>query len=40
MICPEHKLPAKIPLVRGALQVAVCCKKLEAAIREELEPYK
>lgn len=38
VLCPEHKLTAKISLVRGALQVAVCCKKLEAAIREELEP--
>lgn len=38
VLCPEHKLPAKVSLVRGALQVAVCCKKLEAAVREELKP--
>ncbi len=36
--CPEHKKHATVSLVNGALQVAVCCKKLEAAIREELEP--
>lgn len=38
VVCPEHKLPAKVTVQRGGLQVAVCCRKLEAAIREELEP--
>lgn len=37
VICPEHKKPAKVSIVKGALQVAVCCKQLEAAIRAALE---
>lgn len=38
VVCPEHKRQAKISLVNGELELGVCCKKLEAAIREELEP--
>lgn len=38
VVCPEHGKHAAVSLVNGALQVAVCCAKLEAAIREELEP--
>lgn len=37
VLCPEHKLPAKVSIVKGALQVAVCCRELEAAIRKALE---
>lgn len=37
VVCPEHKLPPKVTVQRGGLQVAVCCKQLEAAIRAALE---
>ena len=36
--CPEHKKHATVSMVDGALQAEICCRKLEAAIREEFEP--
>jgi len=36
--CPEHGRPAEVTLVKGTLEVKVCCEALEAAIRKVMDP--